>query len=86
MDEQAVLPRGRVVRGELLVEADQLLEARVILGERLEPDSLRRALDLDPASLTNAEPATSRSSIVSARATAEAPFAVNDSGSKPSSR
>ena len=35
VDEQAVLPRGRVVGGELLVGADQLAQARVVV-ERLE--------------------------------------------------
>jgi hypothetical protein len=29
-DEQAVLPQRRVVRGELLVPADELVQARVI--------------------------------------------------------
>ena len=45
-DEQSVLPQRGVVRGELLVPADELVEPRVI-GERLERDALRRALDLE---------------------------------------
>ena len=49
VDEQAVLPDGGVVRGELLVPADERVEPRVVLGERLEADALGRADDLDPA-------------------------------------
>ncbi len=47
-DEQAVLPHRRVVRRELLVPADERVEALVLLGERLERDALGRLLDLDP--------------------------------------
>ena len=45
-DEQAVLPQRRVVSGELLVPADELVQARMV-DERLERDAFRRALDLD---------------------------------------
>ena len=48
MDEQPVLPACRVVRGELVVGADERAEA-LVLGERLEGDAVGRALDLDPA-------------------------------------
>ena len=48
MDEQAVLPLGRVVRSELLVRADELAE-QLVVAERLEADAVRRPLDLDPA-------------------------------------
>ena len=47
LDEQAVLPLGRVVRGELLVRADELAQARM-LGERLEADPVGGAVDLEP--------------------------------------
>src|SRR5581483_11497687 len=47
-DEQAVLPERGVVRGELLVGADELAEPRVV-AERLEDDSLGGAVDRDPA-------------------------------------
>jgi hypothetical protein len=43
-----VLPGGRIVSGELLVPADQLVEARMVLGEGLEADPLGSALDLNP--------------------------------------
>ena len=46
-DEQAVLPDRRVVRGELLVPADERVEALVLLGQRRKGDSLGRPLDLD---------------------------------------
>ena len=36
VDEQAVRPERGVVGGELLVPADELVEPRVVLGERLE--------------------------------------------------
>ena len=45
-DEQPVLPERGVVRGELLVPADELVQPRMV-SERLERDALRRALDLD---------------------------------------
>ena len=45
-DEQTLLPQRRVVRGELLVPADELVQARVV-GERLERHALGRALDLE---------------------------------------
>ena len=45
-DEQAVTER-RVVRGELLVPADQLVETRMVVEQRFERDAVRRALDLD---------------------------------------
>ena len=48
VDEQAVRPERRVVGGELLVPADERVEPRVILGERLDGDSVRDAGDLDP--------------------------------------
>jgi hypothetical protein len=47
-DEQAVLPERRVVRRELLVPADERVEALVLLGQRREGDALGRLLDLDP--------------------------------------
>jgi hypothetical protein len=56
--EQAVLPLGRIVRGELLVGADQLAEQRMI-SERLEPDPVGRAVDLQPALGTRTTPAAS---------------------------
>src|SRR6185436_4547485 len=46
-DEQAVLPDRRVMRGELLVPADERVEALVLLGQRRKNDSLGRPLDLD---------------------------------------
>jgi hypothetical protein len=49
VDEQAVLPRGRVVRGELLVGADERAQQFVTFVEWLEANALGRALDLDPA-------------------------------------
>jgi hypothetical protein len=48
VDEQAVLPDGGVVGGELLLRADERAEQLVTLVERLEADPLGRALDLDP--------------------------------------
>jgi hypothetical protein len=48
VDEQPVLPGGSVVRGELLVPADEPVEAGMGVVERLEADAVRRAVDLDP--------------------------------------
>ena len=48
MHEQAVLPERCVVRSELLVGADQRIEQRVLVGQRLETDSLCGPLDADP--------------------------------------
>src|SRR5262249_33431072 len=40
-DEQAALPERRVVRGELLVPADELVQARVVVGEKVERHAVR---------------------------------------------
>jgi hypothetical protein len=47
--EQPLAPHGGVVRGELLVPADERVEELVVLGKRLEADALGSALDLDSA-------------------------------------
>jgi hypothetical protein len=56
VDEQAVLPHRRVVRGELLVPADERVEALVPFVEPLERDPVGRALDRDAALGDRREP------------------------------
>ena len=83
VDEQAVLPHRGVVRGELLVRADERRRAAdgSSSGSKRIPSGAR-SISI-PASPTVPDPATSSSSIVGAAATAVAPFAANASGSKP---
>ena len=61
-----MLPERRVVRGELLVPADELVQARVVVasGSNVMPSGAR-SISI-AVSVTVASPDTSRSSIVSA--------------------
>jgi hypothetical protein len=47
VDEQSVLPQGRVVRGELLVPAHERVQQGVIVRQPLEADAGGRVLDLE---------------------------------------
>ena len=82
VDEQAVLPLGGVVRRELLVGADELVETRMI-RQRLEADALGCAVDRRARPRRRRTmPAASSSSSAGGAATSSAPLAENDSGSK----
>ena len=83
VDEQAVLPLGGVVRGELLVRADELVEpADGRRAPRSGSPSGARSISIPPSE-TRTMPAASSSSSPGAVATPLAPFAENESGSKP---
>ena len=86
VDEQAVLPDRRVLRGELLVGPDELPELRMRLVERLEPDPLGRALDLDASDRpwpNRPRRCPTWTSLQQSVATTVAPFWVKASGSNP---
>ena len=82
VDEQAVLPDRRVVRGELLVPADERVEPRVVLasGSNRMPSGAR-SISI-PASVTSPSPATSSSRLWLGGAPGSG-VGLNASGSNP---
>ena len=80
--EKAVLPDGGVVRRELLVPTDELVEARIALVEQAEGDALGRTPEISIPSYGDPQPspATSKSSMAAPDMLGDCPPAMSERG------